>query len=244
MEFFLPLQTALQLCLSGAIIWTIYMLGLWGRRVGALLEQQTELLRSTAVAIVNLEARHCSTHLTGAEAGRLFMCIVAELEPHGPEDTWRPLHAKRQIIELQAKWSRSCRRSGIRPTVVHWNLVVEAGYQRALQDLEPSSWNKYGEEVLLQAKIDFCRRTIPEAVGSPRLLTDLMAAQRDLQVSWEDGAAPWRVDEVLWGDLIAWRNKDLVDWMYNTPGVSPLCSQGLNVLPAATADGATPMVQG
>ena len=154
------------------------------------------------------------------------------------------MHTKRQLMELQAKWSRSCRRAGIKPTAVHWNLVVEAGYQRALQDLEPCRRNRHGEEVLLQDKIEFCRRSIPEAVGNPRLLTDLMQAQRDLQVSWEDGVAPWREGEVLWGDLVAWRNKDLIDWMYRTPGVSPLCSQGLNVLPGATADGATPMVQG
>ncbi len=121
-------------------------------------------------------------------------------------DTWRPLHSRRQILELQAAWSRSCRKQGPKPTPQLWSLVVESGYCRALSEEEGPDDNGF----TLQQKIHFWRANIPEAAGSPEV-ANLLEAQRELQIAEE--VRQLEGGSVLYGDLVAWRQADLLEWM-------------------------------
>ena len=97
-----------------------------------------ELLQSaesTATAVVSLERRAMNAGISGAEAGRQISVLLHEFNPHGDPSTWRPLHSRRGLLELQAVWSRACRASGVRPTAELWALVTEGGYDRAAEEL-------------------------------------------------------------------------------------------------------------
>ena len=102
-----------------------------------------------------LERRTMNASLTGAETGRLLMGVLDEFCPHGPVASWRQLHSRRQVLELQAVWSRSCRQRGIPACPELWRLVVEAAYRRAEEELEASMQNPEGERSSLRQKIKF-----------------------------------------------------------------------------------------
>ena len=170
-------------------------------------------LESCQTSLRCMERRAMSEHLSGAETGRLFMCALEEWNPHGPAETWRWLHARRIVLELQAHWIRSMRLQGVVPTEALWDLVVESGYQRAVQELEDHSWSKYGEQVWLQTKINYWRQWIPEACGTPGNL-NMLEQQRAVQLQPPPG-------EFLAGDLVAWRQSDLADWFLHHSGEKP-----------------------
>ena len=98
-----------------------------------------------------------------------------------------------------------------------WSLIVEGAYRRAAGELEQQYTNEYGEEVTLQDKIDFWRTHIPEAAGRPEV-TNFLLAQQQLQLATLENLEE---GEILMGDLVDWRQRDLLDWLLQFPGVSP-----------------------
>ena len=145
----------LQVAANGTAAHTLMRLGFALQRVEAGLER----LDRTNTAVINLERRTMNASLTGAETGRLLMGALDEFCPHGPVASWRQLHSRRQVLELQAVWSRSCRQRGIPASLELWRLVVEAAYRRAVEELEPSMGNAEGEIITLQQKIQFWRES-------------------------------------------------------------------------------------
>ena len=109
----------------------------------------------------------------------------------------------------------------MRPTEHMWNLLMEAAYSRAHQDLEHQKTNKDGEVVTLEEKINYWRQHIPEAAGVDCI--NFLAAQRRLQagVSWETSVLQVHGGELQGGDLISRRNQDLEEWMIDHAGLSP-----------------------
>ena len=159
-----------------------------------------------------------SQELTGAETARLFMNLLDEYSPHGTPDTWRWVHARRTILELQACWTRNLKKQGVRPSADLWNIIVESGYRRALKELESWTWNESQERVLLEDKIQFWRQTIPEAVGNPEVTNFLLEQQA---VQMDNMGLQAQPGELLYGDLVAWRQNDLLDWNLERPGAWP-----------------------
>ena len=109
------------------------------------------------------------------------------------------------------------RRWNMTPTAGLWSLIVESAYRRASEELLESYLNQHGEIVRLEDKVQCWRRRIPEARGSHR--RRFLEAQRDLQLDQpeiilDDG-------ELLWGDLVDWRLRDLEEWQQAYPGGSP-----------------------
>ena len=156
--------------------------------------------------------------LIGAEIARLFMGLLHDFSPHGTVDTWRWLHARRTIVELQACWTRNLRKEGVAPSAALWNIIVESGYRRAIKELEPWSWSESQEQVWLEDKIEFWRAQIPEAVGQPGVHNFLLEQQQVQIASIGLLAQP---GELLYGDLVAWRQNDLLDWNLERPGAWP-----------------------
>ena len=175
-------------------------------------------------AVVSLERRHMDCHLTGAECGRLFVGLLAEFSPHGEVSSWRPLHSRRCVVELQAKWKRSCSRMGLPATEEVWRTLVESAYSRAQEELEAVSVNHAGENIRLEDKVRFFRAQIVEAAGRPEgHQENFLVAQHALQtqrVAGAGGAAP-QPGDIMFGDLLTWRQVCLVDFMEQYPGVSP-----------------------
>ena len=87
------------------------------------LKQIKETLLQGNTCLSNLERRAMNAGLTGSEAGRLLMLTLQEYCPFGTMDTWQQWHCRRQVLELQAIWSRSCRCYGVIPTWELWELV-------------------------------------------------------------------------------------------------------------------------
>ena len=121
------LQLLLLLLVAAAVArkvlkWVPQVMG-WGGRVLVRLAQTAATLQRlehlsermlensdrTITAVVNLERRAMSQNMSGAECGRMLVGILEELNPHGAVNTWRQLHSRRKILELQAVWKRSCR---------------------------------------------------------------------------------------------------------------------------------------
>ena len=110
------------------------------------------------------------------------------------------------------------------PTLELWNLVVESGYSRATEEL-PASWTNEvtGETILLQDKIAFWRREIPEATGNPAC-RNVLLAQRSLQQDTQVVGLleTWMQQPIiLVGDLAGWRQGDLLDYIRQYPAGSP-----------------------
>ena len=185
------------------------------------LEIHTRHLEKQLTALTNLELRAMHENLSGAECGRLLVNILEAWNPYGPEDTWQHYTPRRQVIELQAHWSNSCRARGIRPTARLWKHVVEAAYCRARDDLKAQRTTWTGEVVTLLDKIRFWRCKIPEAVGIA--CPNLLGAQRLLQhdSTEDDRLLMIAEDEIFAGDLFCWRTFDLDAYSEENPDLSP-----------------------
>ena len=187
-------------------------------QVGPLLQSQQRLealLEKTCAAVVNLERRKMETTLSGAEASRLVAAEVGDFQPFGGVSTWRCMHSWRKLEEIRAQWRNGCISRGIPLSEALWSLVVEGGFTRAAEEQPEQTINHFDEVVYLEEKISFWRRHIPIAGGTPGDL-NLMELQRHIQLQWS-------VDppEVLMGDLLGWRQADLIGWMLRHPGASP-----------------------
>ena len=72
------------------------------------------------------------------------------------------------------------------------------------------------------AKIAFWRQQIPEARGIA-MMANFLDDQLNLQL--ESGEIDLGNPDVLvYGDLVAWRQRDLLSWMQTYPEKSPLCA--------------------
>ena len=192
---------------------------------------------STALAISNLERRAMEYGLTGEEAGRLLVNILDEWGPYGAEDTWHWETGRRKILKVQATWSRSCMRQGLRASCRAWDLIVEGAYRRAVAELEPSRLSQWSEQISLQSKIDFWRQKIPEASGAPGH-RNLLEEQRELQLYAVDAnGEPQEHPEVLIGDLLPWRQADLLEYHEANLWVSPTETGGVLTHEQAVAAG-------
>ena len=182
-------------------------------------------------ALVQLERRAMEQNMTGAETAALLVDVLDAFDPAGPRESWRNLESRQMILDVQAKWSRSCRKWGVIPTDFLWSLQVEACYRRARLVLEASRPNRSGERIVLEEKIGFWRSEIPEARGRPGV-THFLTAQRVAQLEAGEDAgddhtravATLKSGPVLFGDLVNWSLRDLEDWSYVFPGSSPTWS--------------------
>ena len=100
---------------------------------------------------------------------------------------------------------------------------MEAGYHRAKEEQPASQVNHLGEVILLEAKIAFWRQRIPEAAGVLEGHEEnYLLVQRAMQHAWAAARGGGRpVVELLHGDLIGWRQRDLHQWAIERPGVWP-----------------------
>ena len=155
--------------------------------------------------------------LSGADMSLLLVQALEAWEPVGPLHTWRPTESRLRVLQLQAAWSKAMRRWKMTPTPELWSLIVESAYRRASQELQESYLNQHGEIVRLVEKMQCWRRLIPEAEGSYRM--PFLEGQREVQLEQpnivlDDG-------ELLRGDLVDWRLRDLEEWQRAHPGASP-----------------------
>ena len=118
-------------------------------------------------------------------------------------------------------------RQGLRASCRAWDLIVEGAYRRAVAELEPSRLSQWSEQISLQSKIDFWRQKIPEASGAPGH-RNLLEEQRELQLYAVDAnEEPQEHPEVLLGDLVPWRQADLLEYHEANPWVSPTETGGV-----------------
>ena len=181
-------------------------------------EKVAALLERATTAVVSLELRKMQGSLRGAEASRLIAAAVGEYTPYGGPDTWQEWHSWRMLEEVRSCWRNGCSKRGVPLSEELWSAVVEAGYQRALEEQPSAATDHLAQEtVTLAQKIAFWRRSIPIAGGLPGG-DNLMELQRSLQSDFHGpGAAP----EVLMGDLVGWRHADLQAFARMHPGESP-----------------------
>ena len=199
---------------------------LWNRKVVAQQLKPQLLVWSINNKLTNMERRMMQGELTGCEAGRLVMAILLDYKPHGPPDTWRPHHCRRRLVELQAMWTRSCRKARLRPLKRVWDMIVECAYHRALESQPASAQNDRGEWIHLQDKITFWRTYILEGCGYDSEGRDSLEEQHRLcmeqhhldAVTTEGYPTP---EELLMTDLVPWRQADLQNFMAQYPADSP-----------------------
>ena len=154
--------------------------------------------------------------LSGADMSLLLVQALEAWEPVGPPRTWRPTESRLRVLQLQAAWSKAMRRWNMTPTAELWSLIMESAYRRASEELLEGYLNQHGEIVRLEEKVQCWRRLIPEAEGSYRM--PFLEGQREVQLEQENIALD---EEVLWGDLVDWRLRDLQEWERIHPGASP-----------------------
>ena len=137
------------------------------------------------------------------EIARQVAAALQEFDGVGSGWGWR--WALRMVLTLQQKWVQQCHRSGLKAHREWWNLLMEGGYQRYMQDDADYTEARADKAV----KVAHFRQICADLAGSPlqgRTLIDELQALSLLQGNLGTHAAPCVGD----GSLLPWRQTDLL----------------------------------